>query len=76
MTEKVINIEDLVQDDHNFNKGTEQGAKLIEKSFTDHGAGRSVLLDKDNRLISGRNLINSIRPGDNQMQYCADNLVI
>lgn len=53
MTEKVINIEDLVQDDHNFNKGTEQGAKLIEKSFTDHGAGRSVLLDKDNRLIAG-----------------------
>lgn len=53
MTEKVINIEELVQDDHNFNKGTEAGAKLIEKSFADHGAGRSVLLDKDNRLIAG-----------------------
>ena len=53
MTEKQINIEDLVQDDHNFNRGTEQGAKLIEKSFLDHGAGRSVLLDKDNRLIAG-----------------------
>ena len=53
MTEKQINIEDLVQDDHNFNRGTEQGAKLIEKSFQDHGAGRSVLLDKDNRLIAG-----------------------
>ena len=38
MTEKQINIEDLVQDDHNFNRGTEQGAKLIEKSFQDHGA--------------------------------------
>jgi len=53
MTEKQINIEDLVQDDHNFNRGTEEGAKLIEKSFQDHGAGRSVLLDKDNRLIAG-----------------------
>ena len=53
MTEKQINIEDLVQDDHNFNRGTDQGAKLIEKSFQDHGAGRSVLLDKDNRLIAG-----------------------
>lgn len=51
--EKVIDIEELIQDDHNFNKGTEKGKELIEKSFRELGAGRSVLVDKDNRLIGG-----------------------
>lgn len=51
--EKVIDIEELIQDDHNFNKGTDKGKELIEKSFRELGAGRSVLVDKDNRLIGG-----------------------
>ena len=28
--EKIINIEELVQDEHNFNKGTDEGGKLID----------------------------------------------
>ena len=51
--EKVIGIQELIQDDHNFNKGTEKGKELIEKSFRELGAGRSVLIDKDNRIIGG-----------------------
>ena len=51
--DKVIGIEELIQDDHNFNKGTEKGKELIEKSFRELGAGRSVLIDKDNRIIAG-----------------------
>lgn len=51
--EKVIGIEELVQDAHNFNKGTEEGQKLIGKSFSELGAGRSILLDKDNNIIAG-----------------------
>lgn len=51
--DKVIDIEELIQDDHNFNKGTEKGKELIEKSFRELGAGRSVLIDKDNRIIGG-----------------------
>lgn len=51
--EKVMNIEELIQDDHNFNKGTDKGRKLVKESFEKYGAGRSVLLDKDNRLIAG-----------------------
>lgn len=51
--EKTISIDELVQDDHNFNKGTEEGQKLIEKSFKELGAGRSILVDKDGKIIAG-----------------------
>lgn len=50
---EVVNIDDLIQDDHNFNKGTEAGAELIGRSFKEHGAGRSVFIDKNNRLVGG-----------------------
>ena len=50
---EVVDIDDLIQDDHNFNKGTEEGAQLIERSFKDYGAGRSVFIDKNNRLVGG-----------------------
>lgn len=49
----VIDIEQLKQDDHNFNKGSEAGKKLMEKSFAQFGAGRSILVDKENRIIAG-----------------------
>jgi hypothetical protein len=42
---EVVDIDDLIQDDHNFNKGTEAGAELIGRSFKEHGAGRSVFID-------------------------------
>lgn len=53
MEEKIINIEELVQDAHNFNKGTEAGQQLMEKSFKEFGAGRSVLIDKNGNIIAG-----------------------
>ena len=51
--EKVIDIQELVQDQHNFNKGTEQGGQLMEKSFKELGAGRSILVDKNGNIIAG-----------------------
>lgn len=51
--EKIIDIEDLVQDNRNFNLGTEQGRELMERSLSELGAGRSVLVDKNNILIAG-----------------------
>ena len=53
MNIEVVSIDDLIQDDHNFNKGHEQGAQVLERSFREGGAGRSVLIDKDNRLVGG-----------------------
>ena len=51
--EKVINIEELEQDLHNFNKGTEAGQQLMERSFKELGAGRSILLDRNGNIIAG-----------------------
>ena len=50
---EIVDVDDLIQDDHNFNKGTEEGAALIGRSFAEHGAGRSVLIDRNNRLVGG-----------------------
>lgn len=52
-----MKISDLIPDDKNYNKGTEQGNTLINKSIRKHGAGRSILLDKNNRIIAGNKTI-------------------
>jgi sporulation protein YlmC with PRC-barrel domain len=46
-------IDKLIPDNINANKGTEYGNHLIEKSFLENGAGRSILIDKNNRIIAG-----------------------
>jgi hypothetical protein len=51
--ESDIKLSDLIPDDKNFNKGSEYGNGLIEKSFSKFGAGRSILIDKNNRIIAG-----------------------
>lgn len=51
------NIEQLVPDNKNFNKGTEYGQHLIEESLRKFGAGRSILIDKNNRIIAGNKTI-------------------
>lgn len=47
------NIQDLVFDDKNFNVGTPFGGQLIEKSLSKFKFGRSILIDKNNRIIAG-----------------------
>jgi len=54
---KKLKITDLTPDDKNFNKGSEFGNSLIEKSFRKFGAGRSILIDKNNRIIAGNKSI-------------------
>ena len=51
--EEVKDIGSLVYDDLNFNKGTTEGAALMDLSLARFGAGRSITLDKNNRIISG-----------------------
>lgn len=50
---KKMNIAELIPDDKNFNMGSEFGKQLLDKSFGKFGAGRSILLDKNNRIIAG-----------------------
>lgn len=50
-------IKDLKFDDKNFNKHTEFGMSLLEKSLQEDGAGRSILIDKNNNIIAGNGVI-------------------
>ena len=50
-------IKDLKFDNKNFNKHTEYGMSLLEKSLRENGAGRSILLDKDNNIIAGNGVV-------------------
>ena len=54
---KETKIHDLIPDDNNFNEGTQYGQHLIEESLRKFGAGRSVLIDKNNRIIAGNKTI-------------------
>lgn len=47
------NIESLVPDNKNFNKGTEYGDRLIDESLRKFGLARSIVIDKNNRIIAG-----------------------
>lgn len=46
-------IDSLIPDTLNANKGTEYGQHLIEASISKFGFGRSILLDKNNKIIAG-----------------------
>lgn len=50
---KVIDINELKFDQHNFNQHNEQGMELLGKSIKEVGFGRSIFLDKDNNIVGG-----------------------
>lgn len=50
-------IEQLKFDEMNFNKHTEYGMGLLEKSLRENGAGRSILVDKDDNIIAGNGIV-------------------
>lgn len=50
-------IADLRFDDKNFNRHTSYGMGLLEKSLGENGAGRSILIDKDNNIIAGNGIV-------------------
>ena len=44
---EVVDIDSLVADDQNFNRGTVEGKQLIARSFKEHGAGLSVPVNRE-----------------------------
>lgn len=50
---EIRTIYDLKQDESNANLGSHRGAKMLRLSLERHGAGRSVLVDKNGVLIAG-----------------------
>lgn len=51
------NISDLRFDDKNMNAHTAKGMGMLEKSLQQFGAGRSILIDKNNRIIGGNGVV-------------------
>lgn len=65
-----MKITDLIQDDKNFNKGSDFGKKLIKKSIKKFGAGRSILIDKNNNIIAGNKSV------ENAQEQGIDDVII
>lgn len=57
---KRIKIKDILQDRHNANKGTERGQYMVDTSIEQFGAGRSILLDRDNEVIAGNKTLQAL----------------
>lgn len=56
MSEDVIRtakLTDLTPDEENANAGTDRGRAMLDKSLRDFGAGRSILVDRNGRVIAG-----------------------
>ena len=50
---EIIPLDSIQPDDRNANKGSERGTYMIRRSLEKLGAGRSILLDKNGRIIAG-----------------------
>jgi len=46
-------LSDYQANPHNHNTGTERGSQMLKKSFNRLGAGRSLVADKNGKLIAG-----------------------
>lgn len=57
MAEKKGKLSELIPDDKNLNKHTQYGMSLLEKSVRGHKFGRSILVDKNNRIIAGNGIV-------------------
>jgi len=54
---RVVSITQLVLDEKNANKGTKRGRELLGNSLEKFGAGRSVVVDRHNRVIAGNKTV-------------------
>ena len=54
-------MSELVLDKKNANKGTKRGRELLGQSLGKYGAGRSVVVDRNNRVIAGNKTVEAAR---------------
>ncbi len=57
MKKALKRVSDLLPDDRNANRGTERGYAALEASLRKLGAGRSILIDKNGRIIAGNKTV-------------------
>src|ERR1700733_14970261 len=54
---RIVPIAELILDEKNVNKGTKRGRVLLEESLGKYGAGRSVVVDRNHRVIAGNKTV-------------------
>lgn len=54
---ETVKIDQLTPDDFNANAGTERGMQMLDDSLRLAGAGRSILLDKNLKIIAGNKTV-------------------
>lgn len=63
---KTVNVDDITLDNKNFNAGSDKGKIMLEKSIRKFGAGRSILVDKNLRAISGNKTLEGFKASGGQ----------
>jgi hypothetical protein len=58
---RLVPITQLLLDEKNANKGTKRGRELLEASLEKYGAGRSVVVDRHDRVIAGNKTVEAAR---------------
>src|SRR5271154_1487128 len=58
---RVVPIAQLILDEKNANRGTKRGRQLLGKSLEKYGAARSVVVDRNNRVIAGNKTVEAAR---------------
>jgi hypothetical protein len=58
---RVVPIAQLILDAKNANKGTKRCRELLGKSLAKYGAARSVVVDRNNRVIAGNKTVEAAR---------------
>ena len=59
MAKQIKTVADLRPDPANANKGTERGRYMVEASLREAGAGRSIVVDKNGKIIAGNKTLES-----------------
>src|ERR1051326_5253676 len=58
---KILPLSSLSLDEQNANRGSARGRQLLEDSLRKLGAGRSVLVDREGRVIAGNKTVETAR---------------
>lgn len=69
---RVAKVDEIVPDDKNFNMGSAEGEEMLERSLKKLGAGRSILIDKNNRAIAGNKTVEAFKKSGGQKVIIVD----
>jgi len=68
MSKQINNIADLTPDTGNANAGTQRGRYMVESSLRETGAGRSIVVDREGRIIAGNKTLEAWAEIDGEIE--------